>query len=63
MAKQEAKKTFKLNKYQSAPETENLSNNTSKMSDIINVDHHESVEEFKQNLEEMLPDVCIYIYT
>lgn len=31
------------------------------MSDILNIEHHESVEEFRQNLEEMLPEVCTYI--
>lgn len=41
------------------------------MSDILNVEQHQTIEEFKQNLEELLPDVrkvtsldiSIYRYT
>lgn len=29
----------------------------SKMADILNVEQHQTIEEFRQNLEEMLPDV------
>lgn len=31
------------------------------MADILNVEQYQTVEEFKQNLEEMLPDVCIQL--
>lgn len=32
------------------------------MADILDLDHHQILEEYKQNLEELLPTVCVLFY-